>query len=102
MNDELAQTARLKRARRRILWLLNAGAVLLLVLLVAVSLGVILWAAGDAAGATGVLGIVYVSAAGLLLDVAGLVIVTATAVVALIGHRVRETDRSSEAAADDV
>ena len=101
MLGHLARHPQLKRSRRRILWMLNAGAVLLLVFLVAVSLTLILSAAGDDAGATAVLGIVYVSAAGLLLDVVGLVIVTATAVAALIEDRTQETAASDAATSDD-
>jgi|GEM_PF-2834051 hypothetical protein len=101
MFGELTQNPQLKHSRRRILRLLNAGAVLLLVFLVAVSLALILSAAGDDDGAAAVLGIVYVSVAGLLLDVVGLVIVTAIAVAALIEHRALETTVSDAAASDD-
>jgi len=101
MLGDLAANPRLKQTRRRILRLLNAGAVLLLVFLVAVSLTLILSAAGDDAGAAGVLGIVYVSAAGLLLDVVGLVIVTATAVAALIEDRTQETTVPDAATSQD-
>ena len=101
MQSDSAGFPELKRSRRRILWLLKAGAVLLLVFLVAVSLALILSAAGDDAGATAVLGIVYVSAAGLLLDVVSLVIVAATAVAALIDDRTQEIVVPDATASED-
>ena len=91
MDDETRTNDRLKSGRRWILWLLKAGAILLLILILAGTLTLILSAGGDQAGATGVLGIVYVAGAGLGLNIVALVIVTASCVARMI-ESVRRAD----------
>lgn len=88
MDDETRPDNRLQSNRRWILWLLKAGAVLLVILVLAGTLTLILAAGGDEAGANGVLGIVYVAGAALGLDLVALVAVTAMSVA-----RLSESDR---------
>lgn len=101
MDDELTYSARLGKLRRVIIRLLNTGAVLLFVFLVAVSLALILSAAGDDAGTAGVLGIVYVAGVGLLLDAVGLVIVSAVTVAALAGQHTQKPLEQPASAQED-
>jgi len=61
--------------RKRITWLLNAAAVLLVVVLVSVCLGLILSAAGDTSSVDAVRGLTYVALTVFAIDV-----------LALLGH----------------
>lgn len=87
MQNRPTDSDSLMTARRRIRWLLTAGAVLLLVFVVSGSLALILSAGGDDVGVSGVLGIVYVTGVGLFLDAVALLIVTSSAVNELIDQR---------------
>jgi len=55
--------------RKRITWLLNAAAVLLVVVLVSVCLGLILYEAGDTSGGEAVRGLTYVALTVFAIDV---------------------------------
>ena len=86
-------SVQLSVVRKRINWLLNAGVVLLVVVLVAVCLGLILSGAGDSAGSDAVRGLTYVALTVFVIDVLALLGHLAIAVVLLV-ERAESADES--------
>jgi uncharacterized membrane protein len=80
--------------RKRISWLLNAGVVLLVVVLVAVCLGLILSGAGDTSGSEAVRGLTYVALCVFVIDVLALLGHLAIAVLLLLDRAESAGDSS--------
>lgn len=85
--------------RKRISWLLNAGVVLLVVVLVAVCLGLILSGAGDTSGSEAVRGLTYVALCVFVIDLLALLGHLVIAVVVLL-DRAGSADDSSGSLSD--
>jgi hypothetical protein len=87
--------------RKRISWLLNAGVVLLIVVLVAVCLGLILSGAGDTSGSEAVRGLTYVALCVFVIDVLALLGHLAIAILLLLDRAGSAGDTSGSPSDSD-